>query len=475
MATSAEHLLSRRPGGVQVNSPFNTGIEVGEALKCELKESRCSIVDLQITIPLKLLLAYMWQKFDVTRFPFGVFDNFTPAKNKDLHNTTLPNKKHSNPKDIYDISDSSISSDVLYDPVYQRLFRLFLLFSADTTEKSVSQRDSVAQQTNLLNKNGRLLSFITTEQAKYLVNQMAELLDGLHKAETKPCNHSQHQNPYKFPEDKMTFREVVDCCRTLFPLRRHLESVVDSLFERYIQQVVRKGFLMCRKVRDRQSNKCSSCFSSSKSLHTKVTRAGRWRSYWCILLPGNICLWPLNKAEKASRKHRKRLFVDHNAEIEVGAFDGDRFVWEVRTKTHCFQFAHFDELQRQMWISDMEIIVNNCHRILLESENKRLVTMLDSERKALYDEEIVRQLATRMLDEEAERSNNFQRTIQFLSEELEYERSHRLFLEKRLYEAVEIAEQSAMHEPLHYEDSGLGMEHEKRPPLDYLIISTQSV
>ncbi|KAI1706838.1 hypothetical protein DdX_12832 [Ditylenchus destructor] len=364
--------------------------------------------------------------------------------------------------------------------------RIFLLFSADSDFESPQAGQVCAP--NVICKNGRLLSYITATQAKFLVDQGIEKLNALQL--TDPSDVCKHQPEYQFQE-KMTFRDLIDCCTIFFPFRNQFEQVVDVLFERYVQQVVKKGFLMCRRMQRQNSCLC----------RKRTPLFSHWKSYWCVLLPGNICLWPLDKAEKSSKKHRKRLLVDRMAEIEIGSFERDRFVWQIKTPKWCYQFAHFDGLQRQLWISDLELVVNNSHRadlaeydrqnskfypknqrknwqrarsssskILLESENLRLMDLLEVERKALYDEELVRQLATRMLDEEAERSDGFRRTIQFLSEELEYERSHRLFLEKRLYEAVEIAEKAAIDEPIYESTNPI-----ERRPLDYLIISTQSV
>jgi len=175
--------------------------------------------------------------------------------------------------------------------------------------------------------------------------------------------------------------------------------------------------------------------------------------------------------------------------------DNGRFNWMVVTAgNNRFQFSHFDELQRQLWIADMKMVAANCHReeleifdrnnsmtapkskeregssstrIILETDNQRLLTQINLERKALLDEEVVRQLATRMLDDEITRNENYRKTIEYLSAELETERDHRMFLEKRLHEAADIVESCVSPLPMDSEIDGARM--------DYLIISTQSV
>ena len=180
------------------------------------------------------------------------------------------------------------------------------------------------------------------------------------------------------------------------------------------------------------------------------------------------------------------------------------------------EFAHFDQLQRQMWISDLEMVIRKRRPSLLlqfdrlnsigetngrkmerrkgerikggregeekeedegekeeevgeeaeEEESMRaLLKMLEAERRALQDEETVRRMATRraemkkgggggemrirrkemgvgngmkfackilrMLDEEVQRGEILQKTVHFLTGELEAERQQRIELENR--------------------------------------------
>ena len=101
---------------------------------------------------------------------------------------------------------------------------------------------------------------------------------------------------------------------------------------------------------------------------------------------------------------------------------GQLFGWLLATQNGLYEFAHFDQLQRQMWISDLEMVIRkrrpslllqfdrinsnnqqNQHKRrspsvgkqMLEKENRTLLEMLEAERMALRDEECVRELATR--------------------------------------------------------------------------------
>jgi hypothetical protein len=99
---------------------------------------------------------------------------------------------------------------------------------------------------------------------------------------------------------------------------------------------------------------------------------------------------------------------------------GQLFGWLLATQNGLYEFAHFDQLQRQMWISDLEMVIRkrrpslllqfdrinsnqNQHKRrsasvgkqMLEKENRTLLEMLEAERMALKDEECVRVLATR--------------------------------------------------------------------------------
>lgn len=73
-----------------------------------------------------------------------------------------------------------------------------------------------------------------------------------------------------------------------------------------------------------------------------------------------------------------------------------------------------------------------------------------------------------MLDDEITRNENYRKTIEYLSAELETERDHRIFLEKRLQEAADLVENCVSPMAM---DSTI----DDQARMDYLIISTQSV
>uniref|UniRef100_A0A914YGF2 Uncharacterized protein n=1 Tax=Panagrolaimus superbus TaxID=310955 RepID=A0A914YGF2_9BILA len=107
--------------------------------------------------------------------------------------------------------------------------------------------------------------------------------------------------------------------------------------------------------------------------------------------------------------------------VHMGTFEEDRFTWQLYTSKNKYQFGHFDEIQRQHWITDMNLVTDyrnksdlyefdkefskrpenmgkekdSSWKLALESDNQRLTQLLNEERRALYDEEIVRELATR--------------------------------------------------------------------------------
>ncbi|VDM26940.1 unnamed protein product [Toxocara canis] len=149
-------------------------------------------------------------------------------------------------------------------------------------------------------------------------------------------------------------------------------------------------------------------------------RDHKWRAYWCTVNPGAIYLWPLHKPTTFLNK--KHIALDHASTIQLGSFEEERFTWQLVCAKSKFIFGDFDELRRTHWIPEMQLAAerrtkaelleydrscskraenltptekNLTWRLALESENARLMQLLDDERRALHDEEIVRTLAAR--------------------------------------------------------------------------------
>lgn len=120
-------------------------------------------------------------------------------------------------KKFLDEDDGSLISD----PLFQRLFRLFLLFAepADTTIKPPTSGPS---------KN-RALQYISAPQAHFIVNELFRLIRPRCSALQIP------------PQgERVTFRELIELCDLVFPDRKQLEPVVDRVFDRYVSQIVNK-------------------------------------------------------------------------------------------------------------------------------------------------------------------------------------------------------------------------------------------
>uniref|UniRef100_A0A7E4VZQ4 PH domain-containing protein n=1 Tax=Panagrellus redivivus TaxID=6233 RepID=A0A7E4VZQ4_PANRE len=376
-------------------------------------------------------------------------------------------------------------SSFISDPLFQRLFRLFLLFAEPADPPPPSG-------TATTTKN-RALQHISSAQAHFLVNELFRLV--------RPrCSAPLHipQQP-----DRVTFRELIELCDLVFPDRKQLEPCVDRIFDRYVSQIVNKGFVMCRKIPSRMN--CS------------FRRSPRpWKSYWCTIVPGTVFLWPLHK--KTTVPNRQEIVLDANSMVHMGTFEEDRFTWQLYTSKHKYQFGHFDEIQRQHWFSDMNLVIEyrsksdlfnfdrefsrrnenigkekDCSwKLALESENQRLTQLLNEERQALYDEEIVRELATRMLDEERDRSEQFEKQVVELETQLIHERNTCAELRDRLNSVTgdkpdddiscKMQEQlnfgSCTPSSVYLDEYEACNEDSPTPQptqLDYLIISTQSI
>ncbi|KAH7724432.1 Protein F17C8.3 [Aphelenchoides avenae] len=290
---------------------------------------------------------------------------------------------------------------ILTDPLVQRLFRLFLLF-ADGARVEVPASEPGHTKT---------LGCITAAQAHFLINEFFRQI--------RP--HCLVSLQISLKSDRLTFRELVEFCDLVFPDRKQLEPVVDRVFDRYVSQIVGKGFLMCRSARSPH------CFSH------KPRR--KYKSYWCTLMPGIIYLWPLHKPTTV--RNRRSIVLGELCELHNGPFEDDRFTWTVITPEKEYQFGHFDEIRRQHWIAEMSLTMKYRNKedllrsdlehskrkehlgnsekciawkIALEGENQRLTELLNDERKAL------------MLDEEREKNEKMQKELARVSEAFMVER-----------------------------------------------------
>ncbi|KAJ1355382.1 hypothetical protein KIN20_012766 [Parelaphostrongylus tenuis] len=280
-----------------------------------------------------------------------------------------------------------LMTDPLKDVLYQRLFSVFSYFADSTSSDGLHP-----------------------SQASFILDEM------LRESGRPSTSHGS-----TFGHDSVTFRELLNLIEVQFTDRRELEPVVDRIFERLIGQVIRKGFVLYR------------CFGGSSGCVPQYRRQ-QWRSGWCTISPGVIQLWPLEKQINAD--NRLTIPLDDDTRIQDCIAQGDRFVWEVQSGKQVMQFAHFDALMSRAYVTDIRLAIERptrsalqdldhkralrhsrrydrevSERQQLETEKRRLEFQLEQERLALKDEEIVRGLATRMLEEEKQRSERMERVL----------------------------------------------------------------
>ncbi|VDN89651.1 unnamed protein product [Brugia pahangi] len=307
-------------------------------------------------------------------------------------------------------SDSAVKILDLFteDPLLQRLHRLFTVFSDNEHH-------------------------ISPHQAHFIIGQLFRLNHGI--------EYAQNSLPTLIRSNAITFHDLLRMCDLLFPDRKQFEPLVDRIFERYVEYIICKGFLLhCSK-----SNTKKRCLMRNNN--------SKWRAYWCTITPGVIHLWPLHKSTTV--RNRRTITIDQTSSVQIGTFDEERFTWLLTAESkRKYEFGHFDELRRKHWIfsnacfnylitkiiamnlaierrsvEDLQKYDRECSRsteypilrdknlswrLALECENERLMQLLDDQRRALRDEEIVRTIATRMLDEERERREKLEEKLQGL-------------------------------------------------------------
>ncbi|CEF67509.1 Hypothetical protein SRAE_2000217100 [Strongyloides ratti] len=203
--------------------------------------------------------------------------------------------------------------------------------------------------------------------------------------------------------------------------RISLEPAVDKVYERFVIQIIFKGFVLCEKIKERYSCIPINLFTSNSKV------------YWCTILPGSIFLWELTKTPSPSKRHFINL--TKNTDVpETSFFKKDRFEFTIKIHIHSscttYHFAHFDELCSKKIVESIRLAVqcNNRDELTkfdmnhaslteckkqknklmtwktaLELENERLTKVLLEEKEKLRDEEIVRTMTTRMLFDEQDK------------------------------------------------------------------------
>ncbi|KAK6745473.1 hypothetical protein RB195_011912 [Necator americanus] len=288
-----------------------------------------------------------------------------------------------------------MADDPLSDVLYQRMFRVFSYFADATTSGALHPT-----------------------QASFILD---ELLREAGRPSTSRGN--------TFSHDSVTFRELLNLIEVQFADRKELEPAVERVFERIVGQVIRKGFVLFR------------CRGGGRSCMPRMQR-NKWRSGWCSISPGAIYLWPLDK--QINNDNRVTAPLDAETRVSDSAVEGDRFVWDVQFGKRVVEFAHFDPLISRAFVTDIRLAIERPTRLALqdfdqkrslrydgrrcdreiserqqlETEKRRLEFELEQERLALKDEEIVRGLATRMLEEEKQKSEHMERVLAELQHKL---------------------------------------------------------
>ncbi|EYC17553.1 hypothetical protein Y032_0030g2130 [Ancylostoma ceylanicum] len=370
-------------------------------------------------------------------------------------------------------------ADPLSDVLYQRMFRVFSYFADATTSGTLHPT-----------------------QASFILD---ELLREAGRPSTSRGN--------SFSHDSVTFRELLNLTEVQFTDRKELEPAVERVFERIVGQVIRKGFVLFR------------CRGGGRSCVPRMQR-NKWRSGWCSISPGVIYLWPLDK--QINSDNRITAPLDAETRVSDSAIQGDRFVWDVQNGKRVVEFAHFDPLISRGFVTDIRLAIERptrsalqdfdqrrslrydathqsqqgcppaiawtslnssprCRRYdrevserqQLETEKRRLEFELEQERLALKDEEIVRGLATRMLEEEKQKSEHMERVLA----ELQHKLGQRLdtVLEDEAAPAESTQNGGVYEEPVDLTENGggSGSQDEEDEEIwkkdDFLMISTQSI
>lgn len=283
------------------------------------------------------------------------------------------------------------NSEAVPGDLFQRLFRIFSLF-ADQNDKGTFK----------------------PAQSEFLIDELLREL----RRQTTPKVHP-------LP-DNVTFNEFLNLLQVIFPDRGDLQIATDRVFERYVNHVIGKGFVLFRKL----SQKRRGCLPFRKRPDES------WQFGWLQIFPG------MSKIRKQNSDVDDVIQFDEDTVIETPIIDGDASVWSVICNSStAFQFSHLDPIMAQLFVKDMrtsrdyptrkELTSFDYKRSLknrpnkegkirkeLEKERSRLVNELEEEKKNRKDEEIVRGLTTRLLKQEMEKSEQMQQVIYELRSKL---------------------------------------------------------
>uniref|UniRef100_A0A914XQ89 PH domain-containing protein n=1 Tax=Plectus sambesii TaxID=2011161 RepID=A0A914XQ89_9BILA len=328
---------------------------------------------------------------------------------------------------------SAADDEVVNDVLVQKLFRVFLIFSDE-------QPDRLSRKLR-----------IDTHHAKWLCLLVARCMP---KAdEDKDAIVCRCEIDARLGDlcagASVSFRDFLAALGLLFPERAVLEPAVHSLFDRFVNQVLRKGYIM------RQRRGCL---------------GAHWDITWCMVLPGRLYFWPVEQTDKFEGR-RKEIVLNEQGTAESGAHEYSRYLWHLRPtqSTKTYTFGCLDEHDKERWIYAVNLAIRknrradllqfdrlscpplttSCHqraltsttidstdrlhawRLALESDNLRLSDLLNQERQAVKDEEIVRNLATRMLDEERVRRDKLEKLAREQEKQLTLERAVRQQFEEQ--------------------------------------------
>ncbi|CAI5445980.1 unnamed protein product [Caenorhabditis angaria] len=356
-------------------------------------------------------------------------------------------------------------NEAISDDLFKQLFRLFSLF-ADRTNGATCK----------------------PAQAEFLIDELLREL----RRQTTPKVHD-------LPDD-VTFNEFLNLLQVIFPDREDLQISTSRVFERFINHVIGKGFVLFRKVSSKKG-----CLN-----FLRKNCNSRWIFGWCQIEPGIVRLKETNGKEY-------QIEINEETIIEPPTSDGEQCVWMIISSPEItYQFSHLDPIQAQLFVKDMRLSKDYNNRDVLadfdykrsmkmrprdekirkelEKDKERLEVELEEERKNRLDEEIVRGLTTRLLKQEMEKSEQMQQVIFELRNKLDHENGHEATIEEKVLvkqeseafenEEIEIIlpsredqiQQYAYHLYASQADDHITSDEEEIWKQNYnLIVSTQSV
>lgn len=85
------------------------------------------------------------------------------------------------------VKPNDFDEKIIYDRGFQKLFRIFLIFSANY-EDSITDSTLNSTGDNVLKQNGKLLIFIRNDSADFLINEMLKLNIQINKHNNQNIN-----------------------------------------------------------------------------------------------------------------------------------------------------------------------------------------------------------------------------------------------------------------------------------------------